>query len=107
MNSAWQLATQLTRSGATRTTLRFIDRPFRLPLRASFHRHLKVVIKLPTIVLFVTSATAGLQSYKPALKKLSGLNHASQFVRVRELKSGAGDEDRTRNFQLGKLTLYH
>jgi len=21
--------------------------------------------------------------------------------------SGAGDEDRTRNFQLGKLTLYH
>jgi len=24
-----------------------------------------------------------------------------------KFSSGAGDEDRTRNFQLGKLTLYH
>jgi len=24
-----------------------------------------------------------------------------------KFNTGAGDEDRTRNFQLGKLTLYH
>lgn len=29
------------------------------------------------------------------------------FRSINYLKIGAGDEDRTRNFQLGKLTLYH
>jgi|SRR6267378_1659890 len=60
MNSAWQLATQLTRSGTTRTRLRFIA----CLCPAFSYAPLFIVInggqtKLPTMVLFVTPATVG------------------------------------------------
>ena len=60
--------------------------------------------------LFQTSQTGLLSEYKQIEETMSPevLKTVSDWILSRTVqKSGAGDGTRTRNFQLGKLTLYH